>query len=277
MDGPPPVHHGTTPEAASDGAGPAGPAGPWTERVGGGRHRMRGLFRIPPMSGERGTGVDQLDHPRRTRPLGRADPWTDVVRHGVLDTRSNVCYNKRINQRRTTMNTPFEIDAIVRVADEGDDLWLVKGLNKGWYTLALRDEPEVTLKARHADMELVDASELDEIDAELEDEEVTASKMTEQLKKYRERYMLSIAKSGKKSLNNGDPVARALEYLDWQEVMAVASQLLLIEYVVLEAKYAHLNLGARRMNCGNRIRAAYKKGDARVVAWVADRLAKHEA
>jgi hypothetical protein len=174
-------------------------------------------------------------------------------------------------------NIPFAIDAIVRVADEGDDLWLVKGLNKGWYTLALRDEPEVTLKARHADMELVDASELDEIDAELEDEEVTASKMTEQLKKYRERYMLSIAKSGKKSLNNGDPVARALEYLDWQEVMVVASQLLSIDYVVLEAKYAHLNLGARRMNCGNRIRAAYKKQDPRVVAWVADRLAKYEA
>lgn len=165
-------------------------------------------------------------------------------------------------------NTPFAIDAIVRVADEGDDLWVVKSLVKGWYTLALRDEPAVTLKARHADMELVDGTEIEEIDAEAEDEEVSASKMAEQLKKYRERYVLSVAKSGKKSLNNGDPVARALEYMDWQEVMATCCMLLVLDYAELEAKYAHLNVGARRMNCGNRIRAAYKKGDANTVAWV---------
>lgn len=168
------------------------------------------------------------------------------------------------------MNTqaPIAVDAVVRVADEGDDLWVVTGNAKGWYSLVLRDEPEVTLKARLADLELVDGSELDEIESELEDEELKASRMAEQLKKYRERYTICVAKSGKKSLNNGDPVARALEYMDWEEVMGVCCRLLVLDYYELETKYAHLNLGARRMNCGNRIRAAYRKGDATVVEWV---------
>lgn len=173
-------------------------------------------------------------------------------------------------------NIEFAIDAVVRVAEEGDDLWRVTKLAKGWYTLALLDSPEVTLKARHADMELVDSAELEQIEAEEEEEELTASKMAETLKKYRERYQLSVAKSGKKSLNNGDAVAQALEYLDWTEVMALCCSLLALDYAELEAKYAHLNVGARRMNCGNRIRAAYKKGNVTVIEWI-DRMAATNA
>lgn len=173
-------------------------------------------------------------------------------------------------------NTEFAIDAIVRVEGEGDDLFRIVKLVKGWYTLALVESPEVTMKARQADLELVSSEELAEIEAEEADEEAVASKMAEQLKKYRERYTLCVAKSGKKSLNNGDPVAQALEYMDWQEVMGTCCMLLSLDYSELEAKYAHLNVGARRMNCGNRIRAAYKKGNAAVVAWV-DHAAKANA
>lgn len=165
--------------------------------------------------------------------------------------------------------TDIAIDSLVRVpGDEDNEIWRVTKVAKGWYTLAMVDEPAVTQKARLADIELVDESELQQAAAEEEEAEEVSSKMAEALRKYRAGYKPAVAASGKKSLNNGDPVAIALEYMDWMQVMALCSQLLLIEYAELEARYAHLNIGARRMNCGNRIRAAYKKGDARVVEWV---------
>lgn len=170
----------------------------------------------------------------------------------------------------TTTTTEDLIGAYVRLNDEEDqELYVVESYNKGWYRLELREDRRIFVKARRADFEVVDDEEMDEIAAEDEaPEDEGESKMSGTLAKYRPRYVPTVAASGKKSLHTGDAVSLALEYRDWEAVMAICADLLELDLAELQAKYAHLNKGARRMNCGNRIRAAYKKGDAKVVEWV---------
>ena len=56
-------------------------------------------------------------------------------------------------------------------------------------------------------------------------------------------------------------------------VIWAAERLLGLESGELATKYAHLNPGQKRMNAGNRIRAAIKRGDATIddlkKAWAA--------
>lgn len=92
--------------------------------------------------------------------------------------------------------------------------------------------------------------------------------MAKVLATYRLAYVPTVAASGKKSLHAGDAVARALEYTELDYVYGVAAQLLQVAESELRAKYAHLNVGSQRMNLGNRIRAAYKRGEEEVVRWV---------
>ena len=64
---------------------------------------------------------------------------------------------------------------------------------------------------------------------------------------------------GKKDV--GDPVAEMLrEYETMDEIYWITAKLLNTPEEDLRAKYDHLNPGQRRMNCGNRLRGAYKKG-----------------
>lgn len=169
-----------------------------------------------------------------------------------------------------TTTTEDLIGAYVRlVEDEDDGVYVVESCNKGWYRLELREDRRIFVKARAADFALVDEEEMGEIAAEDEEpEEEGESKMSGTLAKYRPRYVPTVAASGKKSLHTGDAVSLALEYRDWEEVMKICADLLELDLSELLMKYAHLNKGARRMNCGNRIRAAYKKGEAKVVEWV---------
>lgn len=67
-------------------------------------------------------------------------------------------------------------------------------------------------------------------------------------------YKTGRAASGAKTMNNGDPVAVALEGLNLDEVKEVA-EAMGIEDV---NKYDHLNVGQRRMALGNRIRGRRK-------------------
>jgi hypothetical protein len=92
--------------------------------------------------------------------------------------------------------------------------------------------------------------------------------MAKVLAAYRAGYTPSVAASGKKSLHNGDPVAYALEYRELENLYHTAASLLGFTYEELKARYAHLNPGQQRMNLGNRIRAAYRRGDDVVVTWV---------
>lgn len=77
------------------------------------------------------------------------------------------------------------------------------------------------------------------------------------LEKYKSRYVTITSGSGNSSQCNGDPVAQALAGKTPDEVVALASRLLGLDF---QTKYAGLNPGQRRMNCGNRIRSAVKKG-----------------
>ena len=99
----------------------------------------------------------------------------------------------------------------------------------------------------------------DELTAELEEE--GGRGMASTMAKYRETYKPSVSPSGRKSLNNGDPIAQILEGRDADEVLAIAEQLLELNPGELVARYENLNPGQRRMNGGNRIRSAIKRGD----------------
>ena len=94
----------------------------------------------------------------------------------------------------------------------------------------------------------------------------SAASMSRQLQKYRGGYKVCITASGTKSLNNGDAVAQFLEAKDWLEVCNLADEVLGEEPGFHAAKYERLNPGQRRMNAGNRIRAAVKRGDWQVPA-----------
>lgn len=85
--------------------------------------------------------------------------------------------------------------------------------------------------------------------------------MSATLLRYRAKYSPTVAYSGRKSLHNADPIALFLEGMEPDDVMAAAERILGLEPGFLSEKYASLNPGARRMNSGNRIRAALKRGD----------------
>lgn len=132
--------------------------------------------------------------------------------------------------------------------------WDVTTIEKGWYGLA-NSEHMLSAKARLKDLTLI----------ELDDEDHGGNKMAGILANYRAGYVPSIAASGKKSLSNGDAVAKALEGINAQEVLLMAESLLGLPSGTLQSQYARLNPGQQRMNAGNRLRAALKKGTIAVV------------
>jgi hypothetical protein len=89
--------------------------------------------------------------------------------------------------------------------------------------------------------------------------------MSATLRKHRGAYKATKAASGNKSLDNGDPIATMLRGLLPEQVVALAQAILVPNegeaIPDLGAKYAHLNKGQRRMNAGNLIRNANKRGE----------------
>jgi len=98
----------------------------------------------------------------------------------------------------------------------------------------------------------------------LDMEEAEVKSMSSTMLKYRKAYEPSLSASGRKSLNSGDEIAHLLSGLEPRAVIAAAERLLGLKINELWAKYANLNLGQQRMNAGNRIRGAVKRGDATV-------------
>jgi hypothetical protein len=94
----------------------------------------------------------------------------------------------------------------------------------------------------------------------------SAASMSQQLQRYRGKYQTCVTARGAKSLNNGDPVAQLLEGKDWSEVCKLADEVLNEEPGFHAQKYERLNPGQRRMNSGNRIRAAWKRGEFQIDA-----------
>lgn len=72
----------------------------------------------------------------------------------------------------------------------------------------------------------------------------------------RAKYKDTRSASGAKSLNNGDPVAVAMEGMNIDEVYTLAKGVTGEDY---KEKYTKLNLGMQRMNLGNRIRGSISK------------------
>ena len=149
----------------------------------------------------------------------------------------------------------IEIGTIVTLANT-DGNFVVTDYTKGWYTLESATDSEspddeiVTKKAR--------GNKLTVIDPEGEDGERTMSK---QLNKYRETYQDSVAYSGRKSKNTGDDLANLLSGMTPVEVCTIAEQVLGLEEGELLTRYEEMNPGQIRMNAGNRIRFAIKRGD----------------
>ena len=68
--------------------------------------------------------------------------------------------------------------------------------------------------------------------------------------------------NGKKTQNNGDPVAAALLLIPFTELMRF------VYTRVTAGKYDHLNIGHQRMCAGNLVRGWYRKGDEQVLLWL---------
>jgi hypothetical protein len=97
-------------------------------------------------------------------------------------------------------------------------------------------------------------------------------KMSGTLKKYRPLYVKATSYSGNHSLDNGDEVAALMRGMSPQEACALADKAFGEPEFHHWEKWQHLNPGSRRMNAGNRIRAAYRREDFTLddlKAWVA--------
>jgi hypothetical protein len=94
-----------------------------------------------------------------------------------------------------------------------------------------------------------------------EDGEPSPKTMSEKLRKAKENYEVSVSASGNKSYSTGDDVAHFLEGKSADEVCALADEFTPLEKGTHAARYEGLNEGARRMNSGNKLRAAVKRGD----------------
>ena len=84
-------------------------------------------------------------------------------------------------------------------------------------------------------------------------------KMSKTLAKHRVNYVRTKTATGGTSMDNDDPIAQALRGKTPEQVCKLAEQL--IPNCEATTKYAHLNPGQQRMNAGNLIRNAYKRGD----------------
>ena len=93
-----------------------------------------------------------------------------------------------------------------------------------------------------------------------DDEPKTKPTMAAQMAKHRTKYQDCVSYTNRISLNNGDEVAQLLQGATPEAVMRAAEILGGFPEGELVAKYAHLNKGQQRMNAGNRIRSAVKKG-----------------
>lgn len=86
--------------------------------------------------------------------------------------------------------------------------------------------------------------------------------MSNTLKGYRAKYEPSISANGRKSLNTGDDFARLVVGASAAEVCSLADAIFEAGEGHHAARYSKLNIGQQRMNSGNRVRAAIKRGDA---------------
>lgn len=117
-------------------------------------------------------------------------------------------------------------------------------------------------KAKKADLVAVLTNLQDDEPEQEEEEQLTVAQlMSRKLREARLRYETTVAASGNASADNGDLVALALRQMEPKDVVLAAERLLDLPAGSLWAKYENLNPGQQRMNAGNRIRGAIKRGE----------------
>lgn len=159
------------------------------------------------------------------------------------------------NNQATDITT---IGARVEIANEGHEyhgeVGAVVEHKSGWLTIALDNtEEEVEVKLRKADLALwVEPVE-----------EVATKTMSGTLNKYRANYVTTHTKRGNKSQSSEKSIAaKYFEGYDHGEVAHMAASLLgMVEFDGLYMQYKHLNNGQMRMNSGNKVNNAIKRGD----------------
>jgi len=147
----------------------------------------------------------------------------------------------------TTSNTQFENGTAVLF--NGSE-WIIAGYAKGWYELNAQDfatREIIIKKARAKDLELA--------------EDAPKMNMSGKMAQYRPTYVPATSYSGRKSLNNGDTVAQFLEGMAPTDVLRIAEDLLGLKTGELAERYINMGAGHQRMNAGNLIRFAIKRGD----------------
>lgn len=85
--------------------------------------------------------------------------------------------------------------------------------------------------------------------------------MAQQLQSHRANYVKTLGVNNKGSMDNDDQTARQLRAMDPDVVVTLAEVVTGQPTGSLTTAYANLNRGQRRMNAGNRIRNAIKRGD----------------
>jgi hypothetical protein len=89
--------------------------------------------------------------------------------------------------------------------------------------------------------------------------------MASTLRKHRVGYAVTKSYSGKPSLDNGGDLAVFLRGKTPQEVMELAERVLQgVNTGDLAKKYGKLNAGQKRMNAGNLLRNAMKRGEIKM-------------
>jgi hypothetical protein len=122
-----------------------------------------------------------------------------------------------------------------------DHQYTITEIKSGWLTLLAEDGSKAKARAK-------DVSPLRE--------RCLKDQMAEAKKRY-QRVKLS---SGEFTMDCGDELASLLRGLEPQEVCELADEVLGTGEGHHMQRYGHLNPGQQRMNAGNRIRAALKKG-----------------
>ena len=90
------------------------------------------------------------------------------------------------------------------------------------------------------------------------------------IRNHRNRYAVALHPNGKKTQNNGDPIAQLLLPISLEDLKAFGA-------TSLGGSYDHLNPGHARMCLGNRIRGELKKGNEFVMEWLMSKQPKQEA
>jgi hypothetical protein len=91
---------------------------------------------------------------------------------------------------------------------------------------------------------------------------VGTSNLASTMASRRSGYAVALAPNGKKTQNAGDEVAKLLLLVPFPALVTFG-----VAFLGGQA-YEHLNPGHARMCIGNKVRAAYRKGDAHVIEWL---------